>query len=115
MAVARRLFAGAGWAEQHDVLLAVQEVQLAEVLDHLFLDRPLEGEVELLEGLAGDMALARGPLSGACRLEDALVSGTQLAAVQSKGEDLPLADRELDAASREAWIERVVVRVRSLV
>ena len=52
-------FAGAGRAEQHDVLLAVQEVQLAEVLDHLLLDRALEGEVELLKGLQGGEALVR--------------------------------------------------------
>ena len=29
--------AGPGRAQQHDVLLAVQEVELAEVLDHLLL------------------------------------------------------------------------------
>ena len=45
-------FAGAGRAEQHDVLLGVQEVELAEVLDHLAADRALEAEVELLERLA---------------------------------------------------------------
>ena len=33
--------------------LGVQEVELAEVLDHLLLDGALEGEVELLERLAG--------------------------------------------------------------
>jgi hypothetical protein len=32
--------------------LGVQEVQLTEVLDHLLLDRALEGEVELLERLS---------------------------------------------------------------
>jgi hypothetical protein len=31
----------------------VQEVELSEVLDHLPFDRALEGEVELLERLAG--------------------------------------------------------------
>jgi hypothetical protein len=31
----------------------VQEVELAEVLDHLAADRALEGEVELLQRLAG--------------------------------------------------------------
>jgi hypothetical protein len=31
----------------------VQEVELSEVLDHLLFDRALEGEVELLQGLAG--------------------------------------------------------------
>jgi hypothetical protein len=44
--------AGAGRPEQDDVLLGVQEVELAEVLDDLALDRALEGEVELLERLA---------------------------------------------------------------
>jgi hypothetical protein len=29
---------GAGRPEEHDVLLGVQEVELAEVLDHLLLD-----------------------------------------------------------------------------
>jgi hypothetical protein len=51
-AIARWVLAGPGWAEQDDVLLGVQEVELAEVLDHLPLDRALEGEVELLERLA---------------------------------------------------------------
>ena len=45
--------------------------------------------------------------------EGALVAGTQLAAVQCNGDDLPLADRELDAAPGEAWIQRVVVRVKA--
>ena len=35
---------------------AVQEVELAEVLDHCLLDRALEGEVELLQRLAGGEA-----------------------------------------------------------
>jgi hypothetical protein len=46
-------FAGAGRAEQDDVVAGVEEVELAEVLDHLLSDRALEGEVELLERLAG--------------------------------------------------------------
>jgi hypothetical protein len=45
--------AGAGWPEHDHVLLAVEEVELAEVLDHLLFVRALEGEVELLERLAG--------------------------------------------------------------
>ena len=36
--------AGAGRAQEDDVLAAVQEVEPAEVLDHLLLDRVLEGE-----------------------------------------------------------------------
>jgi hypothetical protein len=51
MATAKVALAGAGRAQQEDVLLAVQEVQLAELLDHLLLDRALKGEVELLERL----------------------------------------------------------------
>ncbi|MBV9002459.1 MAG: hypothetical protein JO304_25620 [Solirubrobacterales bacterium] len=48
-----------GRAEQDDVVLGVQEVELAEVLDHLLLHRALEGEVELLQGLVrGEV---RGP------------------------------------------------------
>jgi hypothetical protein len=57
----------------------VQEVELAEVLDDLLLDRALEGEVELLEGLSGgkpgglDAVLAAVGLPG-CELgrEDGL-------------------------------------------
>jgi hypothetical protein len=37
----------------------VQEVELAEVLDHLALDGTLEGEVELLERLGGPASGAR--------------------------------------------------------
>ena len=48
--------AGAGRAEQDDVLLAVQEVELAEVQDRLAPQRGLEGEVEFLERLAGGEA-----------------------------------------------------------
>jgi hypothetical protein len=48
----------------------VQEVELPEVLDHLLFDRALEGEVELLERLAGgepcgfDPQLAAGGVPG---------------------------------------------------
>src|SRR5688572_902608 len=48
--------AGAGRAQEDDVLPGVEEVELAEVLDHLAADRALEGEVELLERLAGGEA-----------------------------------------------------------
>jgi hypothetical protein len=77
--------AGAGRSEQDDVLPCVEEVELAEVLDHLLFDRALEGEVELLERLAGgeprsaDAALAavRVPSGGlGCeqRLREALIA-----------------------------------------
>src|SRR5215216_1569773 len=69
-AIARVRLAGAGRAQEDDVLARVQEVELAEVLDDLALDRALEGEVELLERLAGgearglDAALAAMALPG---------------------------------------------------
>lgn len=76
--------AGPRGPQQHHVLLAVQEVELAEVLDHLALDRSLEGEVELLERLSGREAcrlnprlaavgLTRTDLGGEDGLEEALV------------------------------------------
>jgi hypothetical protein len=45
-------FAGAGRAEQDDVLAAGEEVELAEVQDCLAAQGGLEGEVELLDRLA---------------------------------------------------------------
>ncbi len=48
--------AGAGRSEQDDVLATVQEVELAEVQDRFAAQAALEGEVELLEGLAGGEA-----------------------------------------------------------
>ena len=82
--------AGAGRAEQDDVLAGVQEVELAEVLDDLALDRALEGEVELLERLAGGeargldaalaaVALARGDLGREQDLGEALIAPLLLA------------------------------------
>ena len=44
--------AGAGRAEQDDVLLAGEEVELAEMQDGVALEAGLEGEVELLQRLA---------------------------------------------------------------
>jgi hypothetical protein len=68
----------------------VQEVELPEILDHLLLHRALEGEVELLERLAGReaggldpalaaVALARGDLGRQQRLAEALVAPVLLA------------------------------------
>jgi hypothetical protein len=76
--------AGAGRAQEDDVLAAGEEVELAEVLDQGLLDRALEGEVELLERLARrepgglDAALAavrfaRGVLGRQQRFGEALV------------------------------------------
>ncbi len=48
-AIARCVLPVPGRAESHDALLGVQEVELAEVLDHRLLDAALEGEVELLK------------------------------------------------------------------
>jgi hypothetical protein len=73
--------AGAGRTEQDDVLACVEKVELAQALDHLSLDRALEGEVELLERLAGGeaggldpaltaVALARGDLGREHRVEE---------------------------------------------
>jgi hypothetical protein len=45
--------AGAWWAEEHDVVGLQQEVELGEVGDELLADRPLEGEVEVVQGLDG--------------------------------------------------------------
>jgi hypothetical protein len=36
--------AGAWWSEEDHILLAVEEVELAEVLDRLLFDRALEGK-----------------------------------------------------------------------
>ncbi len=53
--------AGAGRAEQDDVLLAGEEVELAEVQDRLAPQAGLEGEVELLERLARGEARGLDP------------------------------------------------------
>jgi hypothetical protein len=50
-AVGEVCLAGARWSEQDHVLAAVKEVELAEVLDDLLLDRAVKGEVELLKRL----------------------------------------------------------------
>jgi hypothetical protein len=43
--------AGPGWAQEDDVLRLPEEVQLVEVGDLLAAQRPLVGEVEVVEGL----------------------------------------------------------------
>jgi len=45
--------AGAGRAEQDDVLAAGEKVELAEVQDRVAAQRGLKGEVELFQRLAG--------------------------------------------------------------
>jgi hypothetical protein len=84
-AIARCVLPVAGRAEQDDVVLGGQEVELAEVEHERLLHRALEAEVELLErlprGEAGllDPALAtvrvsRGDLGLKQRLREALVA-----------------------------------------
>lgn len=74
---------GAGRPEEHDVLLAVHEVELSEVEDQGLLHAALEAPVELLEGLApGEpggadptlttVRIARGSLRREERLGEAL-------------------------------------------
>ena len=60
--------AGAGRAEHDHVFFGVQEVELAEVLDHRLLDRPLEGEVEHLQRFAGREPGGADPAFAAVRL-----------------------------------------------
>ena len=63
-------FAGAGRAEEHHVVLGRDEVQRAQVRDHLTFEAAGVVEVELLQRLAGresssaDAALAAVVLSG---------------------------------------------------
>ena len=75
--------AGAGRSEQDDVLAAVEEVELAEVQHRLAAQRGLEGEVELLERLAGGEA---GGLDA--RLAAVAVAAVDLGLEQRGGEAL---------------------------
>jgi hypothetical protein len=58
--------AGAGRAKEDHVFAGVQEVELPEMLDNLLLDRSLEGEVELLQGLSGGNRAERMRASPPC-------------------------------------------------
>jgi hypothetical protein len=82
--------AGARRAQQDDVLAGVQEIELTEVLDDLALDRALEGEVELLQRLAGGeprrldaafaaVALPAGDLGRQQRLGESFIAPVLLA------------------------------------
>jgi hypothetical protein len=61
-------FAGAGRAQEDDVVFGGQEVELAEVEHERFLDRALEAEVELLECFAGGEAGLLDPALAAVRV-----------------------------------------------
>ena len=111
--------AGAGRAEQDHVLFGVQEVELAEVLDHLLLHRALEGEVELLQRLvrrepggadpqpaAG--GLARGHLGREQRLGEPLIAPLLLAGALGERSAAPgprpaLSSPGTGARARRAW------------
>ena len=75
------VFAGAGRAEQDDVLFAGEEVELSEVQDRVLGDRGLEGEVELLERLAGGEACGLD-----ARLASVAVAAVGLGLEQRRGD-----------------------------
>ena len=78
----------------------MEEVELPEVLDHRLLDRALEGEVELLERLAGGepggldpaltaVAVAGGDLGAEQHLGEALIAPLLLAGPVSQRRQRP--------------------------
>ncbi len=69
--------ADAGWAEEDDVFLALDEAELVEALNLLMLDRGLEAEVEVGERLHGGQA--RGAHGG---LQTPIVSERDLGTEQ---------------------------------
>ena len=75
--------AGAGWAQEDDVFLGREEVELPQVEHERLLRRALEGEVELLERLALREASRLAP-----RLATVRVSGCLLGLKQRLGEAL---------------------------
>jgi hypothetical protein len=96
----------------------VEEVELAEVLDNLAFDRALEGEVELLERLAGGEAggldpalaavgLARGDLGRQQRLGEALVAPVLLARPPGKLGQRPGGGRRLEPAEQVGELGRL--------
>jgi hypothetical protein len=110
-AIARCVLPVPGRAEQDDVLPGVQEVELTEVLDHLAADRALEGEVELLERLAGGEAggldarlaavgLARGDLGRQQGFGEALVAPGLLARPLGELRQRPGGGRRLQLAEQ---------------
>ena len=67
--------AGAGRAEQHDVVAGVDEIELAEVEDQRLLHRALEAEIKLLERLAGWEAGLPDPRLAAVGVAGGLLGG----------------------------------------
>ena len=109
--------AGAGRAEQDHVLARVQEVELAEVLDDGLLHAALEGEVELLQRLAGGeaggldaalaaVAVARGDLGGEQRLGEALIAPLLLAGAVGEHRQRPRGGRRLQRAEQVRQLGR---------
>jgi hypothetical protein len=109
--------AGAGRSEQDHVLFGVQEVELAEVLDDGLLDRALEGEVELLQRLAGGeaggldaalaaVALARGDLGREQRLGEPLIAPGLLARPVGQGGQRPRGRGRLQRAEQVRQLRR---------
>jgi hypothetical protein len=89
--------AGAGRAEEDEVVPGGDEVELAEVEDERLLQRALEGEVELLERLPRREA----------RLPD-----PGLAAVRLPGGDLGLQQRLAEALVRPLLLTRPLAELR---
>src|SRR3954451_15953192 len=103
--------AGAGWPEQDHVLARVQEVELAEMLDDGLLHAALEGEVELLQALAGRepggldaalaaVAVARADLGREQRFSEALIAPLLLAGALGERRQRPCGRGRLQRAEQ---------------
>ena len=107
--------ADARWAPQHHVLLALQEAKLGETVDLFALDRWLEGEIELPEGL--HRRQARGAHS---RLQAPVVAQADLSLPEASGSPrlavrvpLSASDSTASAASSAPGSFRSASMVRS--
>src|SRR5579862_745285 len=103
--------AGPWGSEQDHVLAGVQEVELAEMLDHGLLHAALEGEVELLERLAGGepggldatlaaVTVARGDLSAEQDLGEPLVAPLLLPGAVGEDRQRPRGRGRLERAEQ---------------